>query len=623
MPYPIIGADLIHKFGLIVDLRQDTLTDPDTGLQTSGTLSYTHINSITAIISNSKYTDMLKEYPELLGTPSNLTVAKHSVRHHIETFGPPCAQRVRPLRPERLKQAKAEFELMLERGHIRPFTSAWASPLHMAPKKNGDWRPCGDFRKVNSQTKPNREPVPPLHDFSANLAGKTIFSKIDTRHGYFNVLMAEEDIEKTAVITPFGLFEFIVMPYGLRNAGATFQRLIREVFKGLDFVWAYVDDFLIASNSEEQHMEHLRIVFDLLKKYGTCINIEKCVFGVDTIEFLGYKITPQGSTPLSDRVQALLNYKKPETLVDLRRFLGAINFYRRHLKNAADSQASLNEMLKESKKNDKRPVPWTTESTKAFDKIKKQLAEATLLSHPVASAELRLTTDASSSAMGAVLEQQVDSEWQPLGFFSRKFTSAQRNYSTYDRELTAIFEAIKYFQHWLEGRDFIIRTDHKPLTFAFHRRSDKSLSPRQINQLAFISEFSTNIQYIAELDNSVADALSRIDAIRLPTVIDFNELSRFQATDEELKHFLQDGIYKRHKAFRTSTSTLTSVWRIPQHGPSEWTCKQQNHCSKIRLAINEPGRHSMGEDIHTMSEVKNRTTCPHTNSLLHQPGAEI
>lgn len=156
---------------------------------------------------------------------------------------------------------------------------------------------------------------------------------------------------------PFGLFECVCMPFGLRNAAQTLQRLMCEVLQGLDyFVYFYVDDVLVASEDDEQHKKHLRVVFEHLKKYGLCINADKCVFGANSIDFLDYRITPEGSSPLPDRVQSLLDYKKPETLVDLRRFLGAVNFYRRHMKDAAAIQAPLNEMLKDSKKNDKRAV---------------------------------------------------------------------------------------------------------------------------------------------------------------------------------------------------------------------------------------------------------------------------
>ncbi|KMQ86468.1 gag pol polyprotein [Lasius niger] len=171
------------------------------------------------------------------------------------------------------------------------------------------------------------------------------------------------------------------MPFGLRNAAQTFQRFINQVIKDLDFVYAYIDDLIIASSSLEEHKQHLRTIFRRLEEHGLHINVEKCVFGAETVEYLGYKISQKGFAPLPDKVKALQEYKKPKDIQELRRFLGAVNFYRRFLPNAAATQAPLNKYLKDLKKSDKRPIEWTNEATEAFERTKQDLTNATLLAH--------------------------------------------------------------------------------------------------------------------------------------------------------------------------------------------------------------------------------------------------
>lgn len=310
---PIIGADFLTHYKLLVDVANRRLFDVTTHLHARGRVSKTNVPTFTTIDLNCKYYNLLKEYIDITKSrPRKEDI--YEIRHYITTKGPPVTERARRLPPEKYQATKTEFEMMLRQGICRPSSSQWASPLHMVQKKNGSWRFCGDYRRLNAVTVLDRYPLRHIYDFSYALNFCKVFTKLDLARAFYQVPVAVEDRPKTAVITPFGLFEFDVMTFGLRNAAQTFQRLIDTALRGLDFCYPYVDDILIASSTHEQHVEHLRAVFDRLHKYGLSINYAKCVFGAEQIEFLGYHIDKHGTKPLENRVAAIQNYPKPKNL---------------------------------------------------------------------------------------------------------------------------------------------------------------------------------------------------------------------------------------------------------------------------------------------------------------------
>ena len=390
---PILGADFFrHNFLAIdlagrrlIDLTRDSIisASPDSSVPLIAGLATSAPNEFSAILS---------EFPSLLVPRYDARENKHGVEHHIITEGHPVFAKARRLDPEKLAIAKAEFAEMERLGIIRLSKSPWASPLHVAPKPGGGWRPCGDYRRLNKASTDDRYPLPHIQDFNNNLCGAKIFSKVDLMRGYNQIPMARDSIPKTAIITPFGLYEFLCMPFGLKNAAQAFQRLMDSILRGLPFAFVYLDDILIASTNTEEHKDHLRQVLKLLEANGLVIRKDKCVFGVTEINFLGHRVTTAGILPLPDRVAALQEYPVPENKAALQRFLGMINYYHRFLPKIAGHLHPLHT----ASAGRGQAIEWSPDCQTAFEMAKSALASATLLHHPRPDATTSITTDASA-----------------------------------------------------------------------------------------------------------------------------------------------------------------------------------------------------------------------------------
>lgn len=527
----ILGADFLAAFRLLIDMHGKRL------ISTTGHSAIpmrpenpAHRIRMNAIFEGN-FGHLYADFPSLIAPSLSPAQVPPEITCEIRTEGGPVYCRPRPLPPEKYKAMKEEFRALESLGIVRRSKSAWASPLHVVPKSDGTWRPCGDYRRLNQLTRPDRYPLPLLLDFSKYLSNCAIFSKIDLVKSYHQIAVRAEDVCKTAVSTPFGSFEYLRMPFGLRNAAQTFQRVVDVVTRGLDGIFAYVDDILVASANAADHEKHLRALFQRLSEYNLTINREKSQLGVASLSFLGHFIDEQGLRPLQERVEAIAAIRVPRTVKEVQSFVGSVIFYHRFLPRIAATLRPLHR-LTAGKKRSSAPVEWTAVEQDAFEAAKRALKDATLLAHFDPVAETRLVTDASDAALGGVLEQRQPAGWRPVAFYSRALRPAETNYSTYDRELLAVCETIKKFRHFVDGRPFYVATDHRPLVSAITKVTDP-VSGRQQRQLSYIAEFTSDIRYLKGEDNVVADMLSRATVGAVVMGLDLAEVARAQAGDQD------------------------------------------------------------------------------------------
>ena len=401
----ILRGDFLRHFNLLVDVKGQTLVDPLTSISFTVRPAQGDSTHLAVIQKDHQFADLLKSFPTLNQPYSASLSVKHYVMHHIETTGPPVHDKACRLAPERYCQAKTEFESLMRQGIVRSSSSNWSSALHVVPKKNGDIQPCGDYRALNSHTQMDRYSVPNIQEFSSQLAGSTIFSRIYLVKAFHQIPVHPDEILKTAIITPFGLFEYIKMPCGLMIAAQTFQRYIDEVFRGLPFCFAYIDDLLIASPDEASHRQHLHQLLTRLQDYGVQINVDKSELGVTSLTFLGHAVTPAGIAPLHTKCEAIQQFLKLSTQHQLKEFLGMLNYYNRFIPHCSLLLQPLYTMVKSRKSGRSVTLIWTPDADAAFLAAKKALSDTDMLSFPPPDAEISIATDASDTGTCIVVQR--------------------------------------------------------------------------------------------------------------------------------------------------------------------------------------------------------------------------
>ena len=440
-----------------------------------------------------KYMDLGQEIPA--GPPPD-----RGIDHVIKLIdgAKPQYRRSFRLSPAEYEEMKRQITEFLAKGWIVPSNSPWGSPLLFVPKKDGGLRMVIDYRAVNKLTVRNAYPLPNIADLHDRLHGAAWFTALDLASGYYQFRLNQEDQPLTALTTPLGLFQFTVLPMGLTNAPSTFQAVMNRVLgKYSDFCLVYLDDILIFSKTKEDHVRHVQLVMAALREQKFYLRLHKCAFGRSEVAYLGHIVGREGLKPDPKKVSAVADWPVPKDIHQLRSFLGLTNYFRKFILGYSVLVKPLTDQLKAAQAG----IRWSAEAQQAFENVKTSLCSAPVLRLPDFEKKFELVADACDHGVGALLMQ----DGHPCCFLSKKFSPAEANYTTGEKELLAVVYALQEWRCYLEGLNFTVVTDHNPLTF-FHQQ--QTLSRRQARWYEYMSRFVFQWEYRPGRIN-VADPLSR------------------------------------------------------------------------------------------------------------------
>lgn len=448
-------------------------------------------------------------YQDIFYLPGDKLSSTTTLTHSIETTDPsPIFTKTYRYPKIHENEVNKQMTKMLDENIIQHSTSPWSSPVWVVPKKldasnERKWRIVIDYRKLNEVTISDAHPIPNIEDILDQLGDAKYFTTLDLASGFHQIEMNPEDKQKTAFSTPLGHYEFNRMPFGLKNAPATFQRLMNTVLAGLQGIdcFVYLDDIVIYGKSLSEHNERLTKIFEKLRTHNLKLQVDKCEFLRKEVAYLGHIISEKGVKPNPDKIQAILNIKTPKNQKDIKSFLGLVGYYRKFIPKFAHISKPLTKLLKKD-----TPFNFDENCIQSFNTLKQSLTQEPILQYPNFNEPFVLTTDASNEAIGSILSQGQIGKDLPISYFSKTLNSAEKNYSTTEKELLAIVQSVKHFRPYLYGTKFTIVTDHKPLTWLFNCKDPSS---RLVRWRLKLLEYDYKITYKPGVQNTNADALSR------------------------------------------------------------------------------------------------------------------
>uniref|UniRef100_A0A671VB87 Gypsy retrotransposon integrase-like protein 1 n=1 Tax=Sparus aurata TaxID=8175 RepID=A0A671VB87_SPAAU len=508
---------------------------------------------------------LLWKYASVFSTHDSDLGCTNLIAHEILLLDDtPIRQRYRRIPPSEYEVVKEHINQLLGAQVIRESCSPFASPIVLVKKKDGSLRLCVDYRQLNHRTRKDAFPLPRIEESLDALTGARWFSTMDLASGYNQVPVAEADRPKTAFCTPFGLFEWNRMPFGLCNAPSTFQRLMQRVFgdQQCQSLLLYLDDIVVFSSTFQQHLERLEVVLQRLQHEGLKAKLSKCSFFQQEVRYLGHIISAEGVSTDPSKLEVVANWQPPTTILALRSFLGFASYYRRFVEGFAKLAAPLHRLVAElvgSKSRRSEPVvgKWTGEHQRSFEALKSKLTTAPVLAYADFSLPFILEVDASHGGLGAVLSQEQEGKVRPIAFASRSLRPTERNpvnYSSMKLEFLALKWAMTdKFREYLLGHKCLVFTDNNPLS---HLSSAKlgALEQRWAAQLA---SFDFEIHYRSGKSNTNADALSRLHP---PRTTDLEIIVSGTSLPQPLQQALQAS---------GPTACQAAVQALPQHLPAD------------------------------------------------------